>query len=68
MPDSSEYQVLKQTNKTIEDNYHIAIAEAIAKPGRAKRLKHFDTARRILNKEFRKANDLYQKAIRRGVL
>lgn len=68
MPDSTEYQVLKQTNKTIEDNYHLAIAEAIALPGRTKRLKHFDDARKILNGEFRKASDLYQKAVRRGVL
>jgi len=68
MPDSSEYQVLKQTVNSVENNYDTAIAEAITIPGRNKRLKHFNAARKILNKELRDANDLYQKAVRRGVL
>lgn len=68
MPDSSEYQVLKQTINTVENNYDTAIAETIIKPGRNKRLKHFNAARKILNKELGDAIDVYQKAIRRGVL
>ena len=68
MPDSSEYQVLKQTINSVENNYDTAIATAIIVPGRNKRLKHLNAARKILNKELRDANDVYQKAVRRGVL
>ena len=68
MQESAEYQVLKQTNITVKSDYDLAIAEAINIAGKNKRLKGFDAARKKLNRDLSNANDLYQKAIRRGVL
>ena len=68
MQESAEYQVLKQTNTTVKNDYDLAIAEAINIAGKNKRLKGFDAARKKLNRDLSNANDLYQKTIRRGVL
>jgi hypothetical protein len=68
MQESAEYQVLKQTNITVKNDYDLAIAEAINIAGKNKRLKGFDAARKKLNRDLSNANDLYQKTIRRGVL
>ena len=68
MQDSAEYEVLKQTLSTLQTAFHLDIAHAIIIPGRNKRQKSLDTARKKLNKGLGKAIDLYQKGIRRGVL
>ena len=68
MQESAEYQVLKQTNVTVKNDYDLAIAEAITITGKNKRLKGLNAARKKLNKDLGNANDLYQRAIRRSVL